>query len=122
MARELTRTERNYGVGVQQFPIDSFTRDDADALELVITMASWPPLGSETALFWITLAYDNGDAISFDITGPGTVKGTSTPTDEIRCTFPIIRTGDGTKKAVVGATVTVDVRVAIRCAFTLRAI
>lgn len=124
MARTLTRTERNYSPGVLgPFAIDSFTRDNASGLIFRLRVASWPALPQGVPfLFYVTLRFSNGDTVGFDVTGPGIDKDTGQVRTEEMFTVPIFVAADGVRRAVTGATASVDLRVAIRAGFTLEAV
>lgn len=123
MPRELTRNARDYDPGVYEFSVDSFTRDDTEKLQFVMTSNSWPPVVPGQPIMWIRIAWDNGlGSGPSDVTGPATEKGTGVLTDSFSYTIDVPRNGAGEKVAVVGGVVTVELLVPIRCALTLRAI
>lgn len=121
MARTFNRTERLYTPAVYgPFSVDSFTRNDTDALKLTLTQVDWP---ENVKIMDVTLAWDTGEFAKFDVWLTRDINGNIRPSVSFVVSVPRAReNGVLQKRGVASGAVTIDLHQSIRTAISLEAI
>jgi hypothetical protein len=125
MPREIASASQVYAPGQYgPFSLDSFTRDDADKIEVSATIESWPDV---PFVAQITVALEDGSGFSVRVPGrPKNRDGTDQTTFRCSIGIPVERNrltpGEQRKRDVRSAQAEVEVFESIRTALTVRAV
>lgn len=123
MARTFSRASRNYTPGTYgPFSLDSFTNASAERLVARFTYENWPQVES---LFRISMRWSDGSGMDVVVSGSAPVREDGTSPNEAVFSVGIKRhqvNGELVKRAVIGATVTVEVFQTFRTAISLEVI
>ena len=127
MARTFSRASQVYPAGnFGPFSIDSFTKNDANALHLTLTVEAWPDV---PLLATITLSMDNGAQMQVNIPGrPKNRDGTDATSMTIKLGIPadgIVIDGvpqPAVKRDTNSGQISVEVFQPFRTALTLQAV
>lgn len=119
MARSRTISERLYLPGSYgPFSVDSFTSANTERLELRLTQVNWP---EGVPLMRIQIAWDSGDAATFEVAGVTPDIETGEPLSQVNFWFTVPRTSSG-KRNVAGGSVSVELYQLLRTAITVTAV
>ena len=118
MPRTFSRNSQFYNPGTYgPFSIDAFTKNDADEIEVTLTVENWPVVETVAVL---TLTANNGAQMTVNVPGqPKNRDGTPATVFRARLGFPA---DDGVVRDTSNATLSAEVLSRFRTAITLRAV